>query len=114
MDKSNRRQLVRDYKDRKAPVGVYAVRCAATGEAWVGMSKDLDQQPNRLWFALKLGGHPNKGMQAAYAAHGAEAFAIETLEVLDDKDLGALGRESLLKARDAHWRAELGAGKVVG
>ncbi|MBS0331952.1 MAG: GIY-YIG nuclease family protein [Proteobacteria bacterium] len=114
MDKSSRRQLVRDYKERKAPIGVYAVRCAATGEAWVGVSKDLEQQPNRLWFALRMGGHPNKSMQAAYAAHGAEAFAIETLDVVDDRDLGVIGREARLKEREAHWRAELGAGKVVG
>lgn len=113
MDKASRRELVRDYKERKVPLGIYAVRCSATGQAWVGMSKDLDQQPNRLWFALKSGGHPNRAMQAAYAAHSADAFAFEALEVVD-KDLGDLGRDSLLKARDAHWRAQLGAAKIVG
>ncbi|HEY3950893.1 GIY-YIG nuclease family protein [Phenylobacterium sp.] len=114
MDKSSRRQAVRDYKERKVPMGIYAVRCAQTGEAWVGVSKDLDQHANRLWFALKMGGHPSKSLQAAFKAHGADAFALETLEVVDVEGLDGYALDARLKDRDAHWRAELGASKVVG
>lgn len=114
MDKNNRRQAVRDYKERKVSMGIYAVRCAASGEAWVGVSKDLDQHTNRLWFALRMAGHPNKAMQAAFQAHGQDAFRIETLEVVDVEGLEGYSLDARLKDRDAHWRAELGAGKVVG
>jgi hypothetical protein len=114
MDKQSRRQAVRDYKDRKVPIGIFAVRCAATGEAWVGLSQDLAQQQNRIWFGLRQGGHPNPALRAAWVAHGEPAFAFEVLETLEDEGLSAYARGNLLKDRGAHWRQELGAAKIVG
>jgi hypothetical protein len=114
MDKPSRRELVRDYKDRKVARGIYAVRCATTGEAWVGQSRNLVQQQNGVWFSLRQGGHPNRALQAAWAAHGEAAFAYEILEALDDDDLSAMVRDDLLKARAAHWRDALRATKIVG
>ncbi len=114
MDKQTRRQAVRDYKERKVPTGIFAVRCAATGEAWVGSSPDLAQQQNRIWFGLKQGGFPNRALLAAWAAHGEAAFSFEVLEAVDDEGLADYGRASLLKDRSAHWREALGASKIVG
>jgi len=114
MDNQSRRQLVRDYKERKVRQGVFAVRCAASGEAWVGRSRNLDQQQNGVWFGLRSGGHPNRALQAAWAAHGEAAFAFEVLEAIDDKDLSPYARDNLLKDRAAHWREALGATKIVG
>ncbi|HXA37632.1 MAG TPA: GIY-YIG nuclease family protein [Phenylobacterium sp.] len=114
MDKPNRRQAVRDYKERKVALGIFAVRCAATGEAWVGVSRDLAQQQNRVWFGLKTGGHPNRALQAAWAQHGEAAFSFEVLEAAQAEDLGEYERANMLKAREAHWRAELAAAKISG
>jgi hypothetical protein len=114
MDKQTRRQAVSDYKERKVAHGVFAVRCAPTGEAWVGSSPNLEQAPNRLWFALRQGGHPNSALRAAWTAHGEAAFRFEVLEAVDVADLSDYARASILKDRDAHWRAELGAAKLVG
>src|SRR5436853_96654 len=68
MDKQSRRQVVRDYKERKVSQGIFAVRCAATGEAWVGKSRNLEQQQNGIWFGLRSGGYVNRVLQAARAA----------------------------------------------
>ena len=114
MDKQSRRQVVRDYKERKVSMGIFAVRCAVTGQAWVGQSRNLEQQQNGIWFGLRQGGHPNLALRAAWAAHGEAAFAFEVLEVIDTEGLSPYGRDNLLKDRDAHWRAELGAPKLVG
>ena len=114
MDKQSRRQAVSDYKERKVAPGIFAVRCAASGEVWVGASPNPAQQKNRIWFALRQGGHPNPALRAAWTAHGGAAFAFEVVEALDDEGLGAYGRDSLLKDRAAHWRAVLGATKIVG
>ncbi|SRR5258708_11945077 len=114
MDKQSRRQVVRDYKERTVSQGIYAVRCAVTGEAWVGQSRNLEQQQNGIWFGLRQGGHPNRALQSAWAAHGETAFAFEVLETIEDADLSAYARANLLKDRDAHWRTQLGAPKIVG
>ncbi|MFI4966934.1 MAG: GIY-YIG nuclease family protein [Caulobacterales bacterium] len=114
MDRQGRRDAIRDYKERKVSQGIFAVRCAVTGQAWVGQSRNLEQQQNGIWFSLRQGGHPNPALRAAWAAHGAAALAFEVLETIDDEGLNAYARDNLLKARDAHWRAELGATKIVG
>src|SRR5688500_7451243 len=56
MDKQSRRNLARDYKERKVPAGIFSLRCAATGETWVGAARNLDQK-NGLMFSLRLGSH---------------------------------------------------------
>lgn len=114
MDRTLRRQAVRDFKERKTAAGVYAVRCGASGEVWVAGSRNIDSQQNSLWFGLRSGGHPNKAMQASWAAHGADAFAFEVLERIAAEDLTPLGLADRVKAREAHWRTALGAAKAVG
>jgi hypothetical protein len=113
MDKQTRLQAVRDFKERKVARGIYAVRCAATGEVWVGASRNLDQQQNSIWFGLRSGGYINRAVQAAWRAHGEATFNFETLEEIDP-DLGPVGQADALKTRLAHWQAELGAPKLVG
>ncbi|MET0271479.1 MAG: GIY-YIG nuclease family protein [Phenylobacterium sp.] len=114
MDKQGRREAVRDYKERKVAQGIFAVRCPASGETWVGASKNLDQQKNGVWFGLRTGGHPNRAMQAAWTAHGEAAFAFQVLEEIETRDLGAYALANLLKERHQRWLEDLGAGKVVG
>ena len=114
MDKQARREAVREYKERKAAPGVYAVRCAATGEAWVGTSRNLDQQRNRDWFILKQGGHMNRALQEAWRAQGEAAFSFEPVELIDDEGLTGVLLDKRLKDRAEHWRGALGASKIVG
>ncbi|HEY8003155.1 MAG TPA: GIY-YIG nuclease family protein [Phenylobacterium sp.] len=114
MDKPSRRQILRDYKERKVSLGIFAVRCAVTGETWIGKSRNLEQQRNGIWFGLRAGGYVNRAVQAAWTAHGEGAFSFEVLEALETDDLSAYARDNLLKDRDAHWRTELRAAKLVG
>ncbi len=114
MDRQSRREAIRDFKERKVQRGVFAVRCAPTGQVWVAASRNLAQQQNAIWFGLKAGGYVNREAQAAWTAHGEAAFAFEVLEVFDDEEMTPIGRADLAKARLAHWREALGAAKLVG
>jgi len=114
MDKQTRREAIRDWKERKVAVGAYAVRCAPSGEVWVGGSRNLEAQQTSLWFGLRMGGHINRAMQTAWNIHGADAFSFEVLERIEDDDLTPLGRADLIKARERHWLAALGAKKAAG
>ena len=111
MNNDRRKELVREYKEQKATPGIFAVRCTASGEAWVGKAPDVGRKQSGLWFQLRTGGFPNKEMQAAWNAHGEAGFAFEVLEEIDDEN--ALMIPVLMKEREAHWRKELNAGALV-
>lgn len=114
MDKDRKRQIARDYKERKVTPGVYAIRCASTGEVWVAPSRNLDTQQNGIWFTLRLGTHPNKALQTVWNAEGEAAFVFEIVERIEEDDLTPYLLDARLKERIKHWRAELGAGLAVG
>lgn len=103
-----RKAAVAAYKERKVVGGVYAVRCAPTGQCWVGRTPDLSAVQNRLWFTLRHGGFPHRVVQAAWRDYGAEAFTFEEVERFDDEELADLGDRGL-KERLAHWRRTLDA-----
>ncbi|BAM92210.1 hypothetical protein S58_62360 [Bradyrhizobium oligotrophicum S58] len=108
MTPDQRKAAVAAYKERKTPAGIFAVTCAATGERWIGCAPDLDKIQNRLWFTLRQGGHRRGGLQAAWTAHGADAFSLEVLETFDEETL-AYVRDRAFAERQAHWCAVHGA-----
>jgi hypothetical protein len=112
--KADRKQLLRDYRERKTSAGVFAVRCTTTGQVWVGTTGDLATRQNGVWFSLRLGSHPNRGMQSVWTAEGEAAFAFEILEALPDEERTDWVQAAQLKDLQAHWRTTLNAGAVTG
>ena len=90
------------WKQRDEEWTVYAARTG--GQVWVGVTSNLKGIENRLGFTLRQGSCRTKGMQAAWDG----TLTVEALEVLDPT-LGTIGRQDAIKARRAHWCAELGA-----
>jgi len=112
MSTERRRELVQAYKARKTRRGVYGVRCAAVGEAWVSASRNLDAQKNSLFFQLRAGNHPNRALQAAWKAHGEAGFAYEELAELADEARSDYALKADLEALEQEWRCKLGAKAV--
>jgi hypothetical protein len=108
MDKAQKKAAIAAYKERDDAIGIFAVRCTASGEVWVGPSLNLDTIKNRLWFGLRMGNAANADMQRAWSSYGADSFIFEVLERLDPEEL-VFVRDGQLKGRAAHWRATLGA-----
>ena len=111
MDKAQRKAAIAEYKKRADAIGIFAVRCAASGEAWVGPTLNLDTIKNRIWFGMRMGNATNADMQRAWTSHGSDSFVSEVLERLDPDEL-AFVRDSQLKERAAHWRGVLNAANV--
>lgn len=109
MSRDRRKELTAAYKERKARPGVFAVRCTASGEAWVFQARNLENRQSGVWFSLRQGGHRHAVMQAAWKAHGEAAFVYEELEAIDAEDLTSWQVAERLKALDAHWTAKLAA-----
>jgi hypothetical protein len=108
MKREDRKAAVAAYKERKPTPGIYAVRCAGTGQCWVGAAPDLATIRNRVSFALRQGAAAPASLQAAWRERGPESFAFEELEQLTDEQL-VFGRDRMLRERLAHWREALGA-----
>ncbi|ESQ81860.1 hypothetical protein AEAC466_20060 [Asticcacaulis sp. AC466] len=106
-----RKAAVAAYKERKVVGGVYAVRCAASGEIWVGQWADIATIQTRLWFELRRGTHLRKDLLEAWNNHGEAQFSFEVLETLDD-DTSPYMRASALKDLAAHWRDKLQASPI--
>jgi len=108
---SARKAAIAAYKERKSVAGIFAIRCEATAEVWVGQTADLEKIQNRIWFTLRQGSHPCRSLQAAWTARGPDRFAFEACERLEEEDVPYI-RDALLKERALHWRTELGAEAV--
>ncbi|RQH05597.1 GIY-YIG nuclease family protein [Bradyrhizobium sp. RP6] len=103
----DRKAAIAAYKERKTVAGIYVVRCAASGQAWVGQAPNLETIQNRIWFSLRQGSHTSRSLQAAWSAHGEAGLTFGECERLDEET--AYVRNALLKERLLHWRAELKA-----
>lgn len=114
MSNQRKRDLVREYKERKQRRGVYAVRCSGSGQVWASASPNLDAQQNSLWLQLKLGSHPNRALQDAWKQHGEETFSFEVAGELSDEDRTPYALNTDLKTLEAECQKRLGAKAVSG
>ncbi|SDW36988.1 hypothetical protein SAMN05444336_101837 [Albimonas donghaensis] len=110
-----RRAAVAAWKERKPLAGVYAVHCRPEGadqpSAWVASSPDLPALENRFAFTLRMNNAPHPSMNAAFRAHGADAFSMEILETLP-ADAEDIARPRLLKDMRDAWAEKLGAKRI--
>ena len=107
MRRDERKATVAAYKERKVVAGIYAVRLAPSGAAWVGRTGDVEAIGNRLSFTLRQGGHACRSLQAAWNEHGAAALTVEILERIEEETTYA--RDAQLRDRLAVWRERLKA-----
>jgi hypothetical protein len=106
--KAARRQIAEEFKERKMPQGIFAIRCAVTGELWVGSSTNLEAAKNSLWFQLRAGLGRCASLQKAWKLNGEEEFAYEIVEKLDD-DFSPLLLHDTLWEKKKEYAAQLGA-----
>lgn len=78
----DRKALIRAYKQRRPPMGVYRIRNTITGHALVAASTDLPSMLNRHRAQLGMGGHSSRTLQADWAEHGPGSFVFEILDTL--------------------------------
>jgi len=107
-----RKEAIREFKERKTPRGIFAIRCAAAERVWVGSSRNLDAAKNGYWFGLGTGRHLDKSLQAEWTARGEASFAYEVLETFDD-DVHPMELNDLLKSRQKEWAGKLSATKLL-
>jgi hypothetical protein len=104
----HRKAAITAFKARVVRRGVFAVRCRATGHAWIDSAPNLEAARNRVWFCLRNRDVRNPMLQAEWDAHGQAAFEFEVLETLSEDESPIIAGD-LLKARKRDWMARLQA-----
>ena len=108
---SDKKAAIAAYKERKTFAGVFVIRCAASAQAWVGQTPNLEKIQNRIWFTLRQGSHTCRTLQAAWTAHGPDGLAFGECERLEEEETAYI-RDARLKERALHWQAQLNAEAV--
>lgn len=108
LSKESRREAVRQFREKKPSIGIYAVRCTSTGRVWVGTSRNLEATKNGCWFSLRGGLHRDKPLQDEWNAQGEAAFQYEIVDAFDD-EMHPLEIADSLKAKKLDWMTQLNA-----
>ncbi|MCG3211061.1 MAG: hypothetical protein FOGNACKC_04698 [Anaerolineae bacterium] len=82
----SRKELIREYKERQKPAGVFQVKNIQNGKVLLGSSLNLEGALNKHQFMLTAGGHLNKALQRDWNEYGSDQFVFEILEVAEVKD----------------------------
>jgi len=100
--KADRKEAIRQFKERRPSSGICALRCTATGRAWIESSPHLDASQNSQFFQLRQRLHRNKELQTEWNAHGEASFHFEVLERLPE-DTSSLNLRDVLTERKRAW-----------
>lgn len=112
MDITRKKQLLEEYKNRKPEMGVISLRCLATGETFLGISKDSRADFNSLRCKLSTGWHPNKRLEELWHQYGESGFEFSVVQVLKYEDPGADHTEELEEMRERYLAADSGARRI--
>jgi hypothetical protein len=105
---TERRRIARQARDSFPPMGIYAVRDQTSGRVRVGSSRDVYARLNRIQFELRLGGHTDKQLQAAWRQDPAR-ISFEVLELVKQRSDPVFDYAEELRVLEQLYRAELGA-----
>lgn len=104
----DRIEMLRAYKESPPPMGVFAVRNTAEGRALIGGSPNVAGRLNRERFALEMGSHLSKPLQADWNRLGESAFAFEVLDTLEPSDDPDFDSSAELSELAEMWAEKLG------
>ena len=106
---TDRKALVRLYKETPRPAGIYRIRNEAAQRSLVRSTPDLQGILNRQRFQLEHGSHPSKDLQRDWHELGPDAFVFETLDELKPKADSKVDPASELRVLLELWVEKLTA-----
>ncbi len=82
----SKKQLTKDYKLQKQPVGVYAVHNKIDNKMFIGTSKNLPAVIRRFEFTLQMESFPYQDLIDDFKKLGKDNFEIKILDELELKN----------------------------
>lgn len=105
---TDRRELMRQYKETPRPAGVYRVQHISSGRILLGSSVDAPAMLNRIRAQLRMKGHPNRTLQRDWNTDGPDAFEFEVIDLLAPSTTPTADPTDDLAMLEALWREKLG------
>ena len=103
----DKKALARQYKETPRTAGVAVVRCRPNGKVLLIAGVDIPALVNRHRAQLKLGGHPNRELQADWKSFGADAFEFEVVDTLPVPETADVDQRDDVQALEALWMEKL-------
>ena len=66
--------------------GIYRIRCIVTGKQYIGSASNVGSRWSNHKHYLSRGKHASVHLQRAWDKHGADAFVLDVIEVVEDGD----------------------------
>lgn len=104
---TSRKELIREYKERRKPAGVYQIRNTVNGKLLLGGSLNLEGVLNGQRFRLETGSHRNAALQEEWKSFGAGAFVLEIVEEVTFTDDPHFNLEDELSLLEQIWLEKL-------
>lgn len=82
----SRKDLIREYKERRASGGVYKITNKVNGKYLLVNDIDLKGAKNRFNFSVKIGSGVNLRIAKDFKEFGGENFTFEILEEIEMED----------------------------
>jgi hypothetical protein len=107
---TNRKALIREYKETPRTMGVGVIRNTVDGRVLVISGANLPGLLNRHHAQLRLGAHSNRELQKDWQTHGAAAFSFDILDTLTPPaDKPDFDPADDLRALEGLWIEKLGS-----
>lgn len=85
VEKNNRKELARAYRERKIVGGVYAIKNTANEKVLLAWDTDLQGSRNKFDFSVMTGSCPSMKLQKDWQSFGKDTFVFEVVEELEKK-----------------------------
>ncbi len=82
---NKRKEILNDYKERKAAGGVYIITNMLNGKYFIGHAANLKSVQNRFQFSVTTGSAINSKLQKDWKEVEPGTFTLEVLEELEQK-----------------------------
>lgn len=106
MTPNRKKELKKQYEEIKIDAGVYQIRNTINGKVLIMKTPNLKTINGKL-FMLKNGSIYNEAIQKDLIEFGSEAFVIEILEVLEEKEDLHWDKKDALKKLEEKWISKI-------
>lgn len=82
----DRKQIKREYKEKKHPMGIYKVTNKVNGKIFIRKSKDINASANRFEFGKRINKCLENELKEDFEKYGADNFCFEIEVELKEKN----------------------------